>query len=163
MTVVSIIAAMDQNRLIGSNNTLPWHLPADLQHFKQTTLGKPIIMGRTTWESLGRALPGRINIVVTRDRNYQAEGGIVAHSLQEAMQAAGDVDEVMVIGGANLYEQAISGADRLYLTQVDGEFSGDAWFPAIDEKCWQEVSRVSHQADDKNQHPYAFVQLSRIC
>ncbi|TNF99524.1 MAG: type 3 dihydrofolate reductase [Gammaproteobacteria bacterium] len=163
MPIVSIIAAMDRNRLIGNNNALPWHLPADLQHFKQTTLGKPIIMGRKTWESLGRALPGRMNIIITRNKDYQAEGGVVVYSLDEAIKVAGNVDEVMIIGGANLYQQAIADADRLYLTQVDGEFEGDAWFPMIDKNCWREVSRVAHNTDEKNRHAYDFVQLNRVC
>jgi len=162
MPRLSIIAAMDRNRLIGNNNELPWHLPADLKHFRETTMGKPIIMGRKTWESLGRALPGRTNIVITRNTGYKAEGATVVHSLDDAIHAAGDVDEAMIIGGANLYAQALPKADRLYLTEVDGEFEGDAWFPAIDESRWRAESSESHLPDSKNSHPYRFVILEAV-
>jgi dihydrofolate reductase len=159
---ISIIAAMAANRVIGHENRLPWHLPADLGHFKQITMGKPIVMGRKTWESLARALPGRSNIVITRDKNYVAEGGKVVHSMEEAMQAAGECEEVMVIGGAEFYLQTLPLADTLYLTLVEGEFEGDAFFPEIDEDEWREVAREAHEADDKNPHAYSFVRLERV-
>lgn len=120
-------------------------------------MGKPIIMGRKTWESLGRPLPGRTNIVITRNHKYEAGGATVVHSLDEALTAAGDVGEAMIIGGANLYEQALPKADCLYLTQVGGEFEGDAWFPEIDDSKWRIESTESHEPDERNNHAYEFV------
>lgn len=159
--VLSLIAALDRNGLIGRDNALPWRLPADLQHFKRLTLGKPIVMGRLTWESLGRPLPGRHNIVLTRDPAYHAEGASVVHSIDAALAAAGAVDEVMVIGGAALYRTLLPRAARLYLTRIDAAFDGDAWFPEIDPAEWREVAREAHAPDARNPHPYAFVTLER--
>jgi dihydrofolate reductase len=156
MPVLSLIVAMDNNRLIGSNNGLPWNLPADLQHFKAITMGKPIVMGRKTWQSLGRPLPGRKNIVITRDSDFQADGAEIVYSLDEALQMASDSEEVMIIGGANLYEQALEQVDRLYLTRVDGEFDGDSWFPEIAEQQWELLQAEKHQPDERNPHPYRF-------
>jgi dihydrofolate reductase len=158
---LSLIAAMAENRVIGHENRLPWHLPADLQHFKAITLGKPVLMGRKTWESLGRPLPGRTNIVITRDAGYVAEGCVVAHSLEEALRAAGEAAEVMVIGGAQLYRQALPLADTLYLTLVHAEFRGDTRFPAWQPKDWRETARIDHVADDRNPHAYSFITLER--
>ena len=156
--IVSLIAAMDRNRLIGNKNQLPWHLPADLAHFKQVTMGKPIIMGRKTYESIGRPLPGRTNIVLTRDDGYQAEGIVLASSLEQAIdRASEDSDEVMIIGGSNIYEQALGSSDRLYLTLVEEAFEGDAWFPEIDMGQWREVSSESHVADANNPVDYRFM------
>ncbi|MDH3979636.1 MAG: type 3 dihydrofolate reductase [Gammaproteobacteria bacterium] len=159
---ISIIVAMAANRVIGHENRLPWHLPADLQHFKQITMGKPILMGRKTYESIGRPLPGRTNIVITRDESYTAEGCMVVHSMEEAMQAAGDSDEVMVIGGAEFYQQVLPQADVLYLTLVEGEFEGDAFFPEINEDEWREVERSDFGSDEKNPHAYSFVRMDRV-
>lgn len=156
MPVLSLIAAMDNNRLIGNKNDLPWRLPADLQHFKSITMGKPIIMGRKTWESLGRPLPGRKNIAITRDITYQAEGAEVVHSLEQALEQAAEADEAMIIGGANLYAQALHSVERLYLTRVDGEFEGDAWFPEIAEAEWELVASEAHEPDERNPHAYRF-------
>lgn len=156
MTCLSIIVAMDHNRLIGRDNQLPWSLPADLQYFKATTMGKPIVMGRKTWESLGRALPGRQNIVITRNKGFMASGADVVHSLDEALKQAGDADEVMIIGGANLYEQALPSVRRLYITRVDDVFEGDAWFPEFPEQNWRLVRSDTYEADEKNHHAYAF-------
>ena len=161
MPVLSLIAAMDNNRLIGSNNELPWRLPADLQHFKQVTMGKPIIMGRKTWESLGRPLPGRTNITITRDHDYQAEGAVVVHSLEAALSSVANEEEVMIIGGANLYAQAIMSADRLYLTRIDDEFEGDAWFPEMDASEWQLAASENHLPDERNPHSYRFETWTR--
>lgn len=155
--LISLIAAMDQNRLIGDNNTLPWHLPADFAWFKQVTMGKPIVMGRKTYESIGRPLPGRRNIVLTRNALLDINGCDLVSSLEQAFELTKDDVEVMVIGGANLYQQAIDIADRLYITEVGHSFNGDAWFPQIDARRWQEKSREMHAADDKNQYPHAFV------
>jgi len=157
---LSIIAAMDRNRLIGNNNQLPWHLPADLQFFKRTTLGKPILMGRKTFDSIGRPLPGRRNVIISRNPNYQAAGCDVVHSIEEALKLVKESEEVMLIGGATLYEQALPRAQRLYLTLIDAEFTGDAWFPDYPQLGnWHEVSREKQQADEKNRMDYTFVIL----
>jgi dihydrofolate reductase len=158
---ISIVAAMDRNRLIGRGNALPWRLPADLARFKAITWGHPILMGRRTFESLGRALPGRTNIVLTRDPAYRAEGAVVVRGLDQALDAAGEAEEVFVIGGASFYAQCLPLAQRLYLTRVDAELEGDAWFPSFDEDEWREVAREVHDADARNPHPYAFVVLER--
>ena len=158
---LSLIAAMAQNGVIGRGNQLPWRLPADLKHFKTVTMGKPVIMGRKTWESIGRPLPGRTNIVVTRDVGYRAEGCVVVHSVEQALEVAAGSDEAMVIGGANLYRQLLDRADRLYLTLVKADVEGDAWFPEFDETQWREISRESHPRDDRNEFDYEFVLLER--
>ena len=159
--IISLIAAMDKNRAIGIENRLPWHLPADLQHFKRITMGKPVIMGRNTYESIGKPLPGRLNIVVTRDRNYQADGCTMAYSFDDAIEKAGKQEEVMIMGGASFYEQSLEHANRLYLTFVDTEVNGDAFFPKWNSQEWDEVEREAHQADEKNSFNYEFVTLVR--
>lgn len=156
---LSIIAAMAKNRVIGKDNGLPWHLPADLAHFKRLTLGKPIIMGRKTWDSLPGLLPHRPHIVISRNPGLHAEGALVAASLDDALALAGAVDEVMIIGGATLYEQALPIASRLYLTIVDAEVAGDAFFPRYDPAAWRELERESHVADERNAFAYAFTTL----
>jgi dihydrofolate reductase len=162
LTLLSLIAAMDRNRLIGSDNRLPWRLPADLAHFKKMTLGKPIVMGRRTFESIGRPLPGRTNIVLTRSSCLTVEGVLIAGSLDDALDLARGAAEVMVIGGGKVYEQALPQARRLYLTLVDGVFEGDSWFPEIDSALWREVDRSEHRADQQNPHDYSFVTLEKI-
>lgn len=153
---------MADNRVIGIDNSLPWKLPSDMKWFRQHTLGKPIVMGRKTFESFGgRTLPDRPNIIITRDSNYQVEGAIVTHSIDEALQAAGDVDEVMIIGGASFYEQMLPRADRMYLTFVHADVKGDAWFPEYNEDEWQETERVEVKADDKNAFDHSFVIYER--
>lgn len=153
---------MDDNRLIGNNNTLPWHLPADLAFFKRTTMGKPIIMGRKTFDSIGRPLPGRQNIIITRDSTFTAKGCNVANSIEEAMSLViEEAKEVMLIGGASLYLQTLEQADVLYLTQIHHAFSGDTWFPEIDMSEWSEASREDFEADEKNPHPYSFMKYLR--
>jgi dihydrofolate reductase len=159
--IISLVVAMDRNRLIGRNQQLPWHLPADLRHFKEITMGKPILMGRKTWESIGRPLPGRTNVVVTASADFQAPGCIVTHSIEEALAAVGEDKEVMVIGGAHLYRQLLPRADRIYLTLVDHAFAGDTWFPELDERDWKECCRHDHDRDQKNPYRYSFVQLQR--
>ena len=150
-----LIAALAANRVIGRDNQLPWHLPADLKHFKALTLGKPIIMGRKTWDSLGRPLPGRLNLVVSRQADLQLEGAEVFASLELAIQRASQwaeqqgVDELMLIGGAQLYEQAMQQAARLYLTRVELSPSGDAWFPEFDQSLWTLASCDSHPANEQ--------------
>ena len=159
--IISFVVAMDRNRLIGAGNALPWHLPADLKHFKRVTLGKPIIMGRKTYESIGRPLPGRRNIVVTRNPAYEAEGCDVVDSFAAALAVAGTAEEVMVIGGSQLFDQTLGDANRIYLTVIEHAFQGDTWLPEWDEADWREVSRESHQPDEKNPYPYRFVVLER--
>lgn len=155
--IISMIWAMDEDRVIGINNSLPWKLPVDMKWFRASTMGKPIVMGRKTFESFGaRALPGRTNIIVTHSADYQAEGAIVVHSIEEALQAAGDAEEVMIIGGASFYEQMLLKADRLYITQVHGQFEGDAWFPKFAMDEWQEVQRVESLVDEKNAYACTF-------
>ncbi len=155
--VLTLIAAVARNGVIGIENHLPWHLPADLKHFKALTLGNTVIMGRKTWESLPekfRPLPGRRNVVVTRYGSYRAEGAVVVTSLPAAI-AATDSSEAFVIGGAELYAAALPLADRLQLTEIDATFKGDTWFPAIDPQLWRETTRESHHGDTG--FDYAFV------
>jgi dihydrofolate reductase len=159
---ISIIVAMAANGVIGNDNELPWHLPADLKHFKQTTMGKPILMGRKTWESIGRPLPGRTNIVITRDSAYSAAGCIVVNSIEAAIAAAGEQEEVMVIGGAELYRQVLPRADTIYLTRIHASFDGDTRFPEISDTEWQQLERVDHEADEKNLQDYSFIRLERV-
>lgn len=159
---ISMIAAMTDERVIGIENRLPWRLPNDMKWFRQHTLGKPIIMGRKTFESFGsKPLPDRTNIIITRDESYQAKDSIVVHSIDEALQAAGEVDEIMIIGGASFYEQMLPQADRLYLTFVHADVQGDAWFPEIDLSEWNEVERIDYDADEKNPQAHSFVILNR--
>jgi len=160
--IVSLIWAMAKNRVIGIENRLPWKLPADMKWFRQHTLGKPIIMGRKTFESFGgKPLPDRTNIVITQDPNYQAENISVAHSIDEALSLCGDVKEVMIIGGMSLYKQTLPIADRLYRTVVDTEPEGDAWFPDFDLGQWSETEKHIHAADDKNAYQIEFSILRR--
>jgi dihydrofolate reductase len=159
--IVSLIVATDRNGLVGRANELPWHLPADLKHFRAITMGKPIIMGRKTQESIGKPLPGRSNIVITRDRNFQAPGCTVVHSVEAALAAAENAEEVMIIGGARLYEQLLPQADRIYLTRIDHEFEGDTWFPEWQPGQWKEVEREDHVPDDRNPYHYSFLILER--
>ena len=157
---LSAIVCMATNRVIGKDNTLPWRLPADLQHFKAVTMSHPIIMGRKTYESIGRPLPGRRNIVVTRDASYQAEGCDVFHSLDDVVAAVQSEKDVFVIGGANIYETLMPRVDRLYLTMVHAEVEGDAFFPEV-ESQFTEISRVNHKADEKNEYDYSFITFDR--
>ena len=142
--ILALIAAHAQDRVIGIDNRMPWHLPEDMKFFRETTRGKPVIMGRKTWESLPdafRPLPGRVNIVVSRNADYEASGATVVGSLPDAVAAAGDADIAFVMGGGELYRQALPIADRLYLTEIDADFAGDAFFPAFSESDWREVKR----------------------
>lgn len=160
MSTLSLIAAVARNGAIGKDNALLWRLPEDLKFFKQTTLGCPIIMGRKTWDSIGRPLPGRRNIVITRQTDWQAPGADVAHSLAQALTLAADSDKVFVIGGAQIYDQALPQADTLVLTEVDADFEADAFFPAWDRQQFQEVSRQTHTSDAG--WVYHFVTYERI-
>ncbi len=158
---VALIVAMAKNRVIGREQRLPWHLPADLRHFKKITMGHPIIMGRRTFESIGRPLPGRKNIVVTRQRDFQAKGCEVVHSLEEALRAAEPAEEAFIIGGAELYRQALPLAEKIYLTLLDAEIEGDTFFPELDTEEWREIQRETFEPDEKNPYRYAFVELVR--
>ena len=158
---LSIIVAMDDNQLIGKDNALPWHLPADLGYFKKTTTGKTVLMGRKTHESIGRPLPNRRNVVVSRNTDFEAEGCEVVDSIDAALALAKDDDEVMVMGGASFYEQMLPSADRLYITQIEGKYEGDAYFPNFDRSEFIEISRESHVPDEKNRHTYHFTVLER--
>jgi len=151
---------MDNNRLIGKDNDLPWHLPADLQYFKSVTMNKPILMGRKTYDSIGRPLPGRQNIVLTRG-DADIEGVTVVNSLDEAIAAAGDAEEIMVIGGSSIYELVLPKVQRMYLSFVDGEFEGDAWFPKYDENEWVILDDKMQACDEKNAHACRFVTYQR--
>jgi dihydrofolate reductase len=160
---LTLIAALAQNRVIGRDNTLPWRLPEDLRRFKALTLGHPVIMGRKTWDSLGRPLPGRSNIVVSRNVDLQITGGLRADSLEQALQlAAGEAgggEEIFIIGGADIYRQTLPLAQRLQLTEIGRDFDGDAYFPAFSSADWQEVERTPRQAEDGL--PYVFVTYAR--
>jgi len=167
---LSLIAAMADNRVIGINNSLPWKLPSDMRWFRQHTLGKPVIMGRKTFESFGgRTLPERTNIVITRDANYTAEGAVVVNSIEQALDEARSVvaescddnGEAMIIGGASFYEQMLDKVDRMYLTFVDANIDGDAWFPEYNPALWQQVERIDVAVDEKNTFAHHFVIFDR--
>jgi len=158
---ISIVVAVAGNGVIGRNGKLPWRLPADLRHFRSITMGKPIVMGRLTHESIGRPLPGRKNIVVTRNREYRAEGCCVIHGPGELAAALPGTVEVMIIGGAGLYADMLPLANRLYMTEVHAKIEGDVCFPEFDRRQWQEAERQFHRADGENEYDYSFVRLVR--
>lgn len=158
--MLAIIAAMDQGRLIGANNDLPWRLPADLKRVKALTTGHTIILGRKNYESIGRPLPNRQNIVISRNPDYDAPGCTVVTSIEAALAAA-ESDRVFIFGGATLYEQMLDKVDTLYLTFIHERFEGDTWFPEIDWSHWEEVEREDHDPDESNRYPYSFVTCLR--
>ena len=161
--MVSLIVAMSSNRVIGRGGDLPWHLPADLRHFKKTTMGHHLIIGRATWDEVGKPLPGRTMVVVTRNRDFSADGVLVAHSVEEALALARDDNEPFIGGGAEIYRQALAAdvVDRLYITRVHARVEGDTFFPPIDLDQWLLADRVDHPADKKNEHPYTFERYDR--
>lgn len=159
--ILALVAAVADNGIIGQGNRLPWHLPADLAHFKRLTLGRPILMGRRTWESLPGRLPRRRHIILTRDPDYRAEGCTVVRSLDEAIAAAGPVDELLIVGGGALYAEALPRAERLYLTRVHARVEGDTRFPSWNPADWIEVDRVEHPADERNPVSMTFLTLER--
>lgn len=159
---ISIVVAASTNNVIGAQGALPWKISDDLRRFKQITMGKPIVMGRRTWESIGRPLPGRQNIVITTQSNYVANGCTVVESPAQALCAAGDVDEIMVIGGAQIYDLFLSKAERLYLTRVHAQVDGDAFFPAVDSLLWRDVSCEQNVASDANEFAFDFNVYERI-
>ena len=164
---LSLIAAMAQNRTIGRNNKLPWYLPEDLKYFKRVTMGKPLIMGRKTFESLGKPLPGRPHIIITRDKDYTYPGCHIVHDLQSAIMRAEDLllidggGEVVVIGGAQIYGLMLPKIDRMYLTEVHEEVPGDAFFPEYNNDEWQEIAREDFSAEPPNEYDYSFVAYDR--
>lgn len=162
--MIAIVVAAAENSVIGKNNEIPWHLPADLRYFKQVTMGHPIIMGRKTFESIGKPLPGRTSIIITTQQDYKAEGCIVTHSLEEAIKRAKELDEqISIIGGAKVYEQALSLAlvDVIHLTKVHATLEGDTFFPELEEEAWEVVSEEHHDSDEKNKYSYTFLKLHR--
>ncbi|PTX18776.1 dihydrofolate reductase [Pontibacter mucosus] len=161
--MLAIIVAAAENNVIGKDNDLIWHLPADLKHFKSLTMGHPMIMGRKTFEAIGKPLPGRTSIIITSQKNYQAEGCVVVHSLEEAIAKGKglDTEQVSIIGGANVYKQALPLADIVYLTRVHASFEGDAYFPELPDDAWQVVEQEHHEPDEKNKYSYTFLTLKR--
>ena len=157
----SLVVAMDRNRVIGRDNALPWRLPADIAYFKKVTMGHPIVMGRRTYESIGRPLPGRKNIVVTRTPGYDAPGCTVVRSLEEAWKAAGDAPEVSVIGGSAIFAETLPIADVIHLTEVEAEVQGDTYFPPFDRDEWLETEVARHGVDERHAYPMRILRLER--
>jgi dihydrofolate reductase len=155
--IISVVAAMTPNRVIGKNNQLPWQMPADLAYFKKTTSDKPILMGRRTYQSIGRLLPGRKNIIITRDKNFTLEGAEVFHDLNTAFETLKNYPEVCVIGGSEIFSQVLPKADILYLSYIYADITGDSYFPEFDQNKFVEVSREDHKADENNPYDYSFV------
>ena len=153
---------MSKNRVIGSNGAIPWHLPEELKRFKRLTMGHHIIMGRKTWESIGRMLPGRKTVIITRQDGYRVSGAVTAHSLEEAIAACGNDSEIFVIGGAEIYAQALSRAARLHVTTVDAEIAGDAHMPEFDDGGWREVSSESFPADERHRYSFRSATYERV-
>lgn len=162
--LISAILAMSENRVIGKNNQLPWHLPADLTHFKTLTTGHPIIMGRKTYASIGKPLPNRTNIILTRDTTFKADNCLIVHSPQQALEQATNREskEIFIIGGAEIYQQLMPYTQRLYLTLVHDTVEGDTFFPPLNPTEWQELAREDYASDEKNRHDYSFITLARI-
>jgi dihydrofolate reductase len=158
---LEFVVAVARNGVIGRDNGLPWRLPADLAHFKRITFGHPVLMGRRTWQSIGRPLPGRRNLVLTRDADFRADGAEVVHSLAAALGAVPAGARLMVIGGAELYRETLAAAEVLHLTEVEADVEGDARFPEWRREEWQEISREAHPADERHTYPYSFVTLTR--
>jgi len=164
---ISLICAMSENRVIGRNNSLPWHLSEDLKYFRRTTMGNSIIMGRNTWESIGRTLPGRTNIVISRNPDYEAQGAKLVSSLEDAIKLAQSISvidgsgEAFIIGGASLYQSALPLANRFHLTRVHAEVDGDTYLADFDESQWQEISRDEYSKDEANIYDYSICVLQR--
>jgi dihydrofolate reductase len=161
VTELALIVAADRRGVIGRRGRLPWHLPNDLKRFKALTMGKPIVMGRRTWDSIGKPLPGRHSIVITRQEGLEIDGATVVHSLEDALRAAGAVPEVCVIGGAEVFRLALPAADRIELTVVEADVEGDTYLPALEPAEWHEAAREPHPADASHAYPYTFVTLHR--
>ncbi|KAA5543456.1 dihydrofolate reductase [Adhaeribacter rhizoryzae] len=160
--MIASIFAMSENRVIGKENKLPWHLPADLKFFKATTLHHPILMGRKTYESIGKPLPLRTSVIITRQPDYQVPGTLVVNSLTEAINKAQEINkDIFIIGGAEILKEALPLIDTMYLTLIHATFEGDVYYPAYNEQDWQEVWREDHQPDEKNIYPFSFIKLLR--
>lgn len=160
--MISIIVAVAENGVIGDKNSLLWHLREDMVHFRTTTSGHPVVMGRKTYDSIGRPLPKRTNVVISRDTSLAIEGCTVVHSLEEAIALFEPTEEVFIIGGAQIYTQALPLADRIYLTVIDKEYEGDTSFPEIDYSAWREISRDEHVRGEEFEHPFAFITLEKL-
>ena len=161
MPKISLIAAMAKNRVIGKDNQMPWHLPADLKHFKSITLNHPVIMGRKTYQSIGKALPNRRNIVITRDKSFSVDDAEIFYDLESAVASCNDIAEIMIIGGANIYQQMLPRADSLYITFIDLDVAGDSHFPDWQDLGFKQTISEQHYADEKNPYDYQFVTLER--
>lgn len=159
---ISLIAALSLNHVIGKNNQLPWHMPNDLAHFKELTVGKPVIMGRKTFESIGKPLPKRRNIIITRDKAFTVKGAEVVHSLEEALQKTQNEVEVQIIGGTEIYTQALPFATHMDLTIIDTEIEGDTYFPQWNKTEWREITREDFTKDDEHPYDYHFITYERI-
>lgn len=151
--MIALIACMDRNHVIGKDNQIPWHLPADLKYFKETTMGHTVVMGRKTFESIGKPLPGRRNVILTRDKGFRVEGAEVVHTVEEVLKRQ---EDLFIIGGATIYEQFMPYAEKLYITKIEAEFEGDAFFPPIDE-TWQLVTCLPGVQDEKNPYVFSFL------
>jgi dihydrofolate reductase len=160
-TAISLVVAMARNRVIGRDNALPWRLPEDLKHFKAVTFGKPVLMGRKTFESIGKPLPGRTNLVLTRDASWKSQGAVVVRSIDEALQRSSGANELAGIGGAEIFAQLIPLASRIYLTRIEADIAGDTFFPPLDETQWVEVERRQLAADERNAYDMTFVTFER--
>ena len=158
---LSFVVAVAENGVMGARNQLPWRLPADLKLFKQLTMGKPIVMGRRTYDSIGRPLPGRLNIVISRNEGLRLEGSVVVNSLEAALAAAGNVPEIVIIGGAEIYRQALPRVDTIHLTRVHAQLPGDTFFPTLDEEEWRQEVVSYHAADEQHAHAFSYVRLTR--
>ncbi|MDX8406198.1 MAG: type 3 dihydrofolate reductase [Mariprofundus sp.] len=159
--LLSLIWAMDRNRLIGCDNSLPWQLPADMAWFRKNTMGKPVLMGRKTYDSIGRPLPGRSNLILSRQADLHIKGCNVVSDIAAARAIVPEAEEIMVIGGAEVYQLLLGSADRLYITDIDAACEGDAWFPAFDRSVWHELSQEQHPADARNPYPCTFTILEK--
>jgi dihydrofolate reductase len=160
--LISMIAAMDENRLIGNGPDIPWQMPVDRRHFRDMTLGKPVVMGRKTFETLKRPLGKRHNIILTRNTTYKVPKGCsVAHSVADVLELCKETEELMICGGAPIYKAFLPHANRLYLTQIHATFEGDVYFPEFDITAWEEVKRIDGEPDEKNPYPYSFLFLER--
>lgn len=160
--MIASIFAMSENRVIGKNNQLPWHLPADLKFFKATTLNHPILMGRKTFESIGKPLPQRTSIIITRQHGYRVEGALVVNSIAEAIKAGQELNpDIFIIGGAEILKEVLPIIDTMYLTHIHETFEGDVFYPEFHEQEWQETWREDHQPDEKNKYAYSFIKLER--
>lgn len=159
--MISIIVALSENNVVGRDNKLPWRLSADLKRLKSITMGHHLIMGRRTWESLGRPLPGRTNIVITRDKKYNAEGGVVVHSLTEALERASGDNEIFIFGGGKIFKEAMPLVEKIYMTKVHAKIDGDTFFPSLDLTAWKVSEEENFKADEKNQYDYSFITLTK--